>query len=184
MRCFGNKHGQEALARYHDTEWGKPVQDDRHLFEMLILEGAQAGLNWEIVLKKRESYKKAFFNFDVEKVANMTDQDLETLLLDPGLIRNRLKIYSARKNAHAVLQIIQEFGSFSDYLWSYVDGKPIINSWPDISAIPVDSSKSKLLSKDLKKRGMSFVGPTIIYAFMQAVGMVSDHLTSCWLKEQ
>jgi len=165
---------------YHDQEWGVSVHDDQKLFEMLILEGAQAGLNWEIVLKKRAGYRQAFHQFDVEKVALMTDQELENLRDNPAIIRNRLKIFSARKNARVFLAIQKEFGSFDAYVWRFVGGKPIINHPKTLKDLPTSSKESDALSKDLKKRGMSFVGTTIIYAYMQAVGMVDDHLEYCF----
>lgn len=178
-RCFGS--GKSFYESYHDNEWGVKVKDDdRLLFEMLILEGAHAGLSWEIVLKKREEYKKCFFNFNVNNIANMTDNQLEELLLNPGIIRNRLKVYSARKNAIAYIQIQKEYGSFSNYLWNWVGNKQIINradSWDDV---PTSTPLSDAISKDLKKRGMSFVGTTIIYSYLQAVGIIDDHLTTCW----
>ena len=179
-RCFGNKPNQEFYAKYHDEEWGVPVYDDQKLFEMLILEGAQAALSWETVLKKREGYRHAFYNFDVQKVASMTDDELEALRDNSAIIRNRLKIYAARKNAKVFLDIQNEFGSFSKYMWAFVKHEPIPNSWVKFEDVPVTTPESDALSKDLKKRGMTFVGSTIIYAFMQAVGMVNDHLTSCW----
>jgi DNA-3-methyladenine glycosylase I len=164
---------------YHDNQWGVPLHDDRELFEMLILEGAQAGLSWITILKKRAHYKKVFHDFDVQKVANMTDKQLEKLLLDPGIIRNRLKVYGTRKNALATLQLIQETGTLNNYLWSWVDHKPIINKFKKHSEIPNSTPLSEKISKDLKKRGFTFVGPTIIYAYMQAIGMVNDHTTDC-----
>lgn len=179
-RCFGNKPGQEFYVDYHDNEWGIPVRDDRKLFEMLILEGAQAGLSWETILRKRQGYRKAFYDFDVEKVAVMTDEELERLRENPEIVRNRLKIYATRKNAKVFLEIQQEFGSFDAYVWQFVGGQPIINRWQTFEEVPVKTPESDALSKDLKKRGMTFVGSTIIYAFMQAVGMVNDHLTECW----
>ncbi len=177
MRCFGE--GKPLYEDYHDNEWGIPVHDDRHLFEMLILEGAQAGLSWETVLKKRAAYRKAFHQFDPKKVAKMTDQQLDTLLENPALIRNRLKIYAARKNAIVFCEMQKEFGSFDSYLWAYVDGKPILNHFKTGAQVPSTTHLSEAISKDLKKRGMTFVGPTIIYAYLQAVGVVNDHLTSC-----
>lgn len=179
-RCFGSGPGKEFYAQYHDDEWGVAVHDDRHLFEMLILEGAQAGLSWETILKKRLGYRQAYYNFDVAKVAGMSDEQLEKLCQDPTIIRNRLKIYSVRQNAQAFLAIQKQFGSFDGYLWSFVDNAPIMNHWQKFSEIPVSSTQSDALSKDLKKRGMKFVGSTIMYAFMQAVGMVNDHLVECW----
>jgi len=179
-RCFGSSSGKEFYAEYHDKEWGIPVYDDRHLFEMLILEGAQAGLSWETILKRREEYRKAFHNFEPLKVAKMTDDELNALLENQGIIRNRLKIYTARRNALAFLQIQKEFGSFSNYVWNFVDEKPIITRRKSLKDIPASTPISDALSIDLKKRGMAFVGSTIIYAFMQAVGLVDDHLAECW----
>lgn len=179
-RCFGDKPGQEFYARYHDNEWGIPVHDDQHLFEMLILEGAQAGLSWETILKRRDGYCKAFHNFDVHKVASMSDDELEALRQNPEIIRNRLKIYAARTNALVFLQIQKEFGSFDAYVWQFVQGNQIINHWQTIKETPVSTPESDALSKDLKKRGMIFVGSVIMYAFMQAVGMVNDHCVICW----
>lgn len=165
---------------YHDHEWGVPVHEDRQLFEMLILEGAQAGLSWETVLKKRDAYRKAFKNFDPKKVARLTDAELEKILKDPGIIRNRLKVYAARKNAMAFLAIQKEFGSFDAYLWPFVGGKPKLNAPKTRYDVPATSAESDALSKDLKKRGMTFVGSTIIYAYMQAIGMVNDHIEGCF----
>ena len=180
VRCFGNGEGKEFYARYHDEEWAVPVHDDQHLFEMLILEGAQAGLNWETILKKREGYRAAFHGFDVDRVAAMTDEELEAALLDPGIVRNRLKVFATRKNAISFKAIQEEFGSFDAYLWAYVDGKQIVNAWQGFDDLPVTTEISDALSKDLKKRGMTFVGSTIVYAYMQAVGLVNDHFKSCW----
>ncbi len=179
-RCFGNQAGQSNYADYHDYEWGIPVYDDRLLFEMLSLEGAQAGLSWETVLKKRQGYIQAFHNFDVQKVSNMPTEELDQLCHNPNIIRHRLKIYSVRKNAQIFLSIQHEFGSFSEYLWQFVNHKPIINHWETFEHVPTKTQTSDLISKDLKKRGMSFVGSIIIYAYMQAVGLVCDHLTTCW----
>ena len=179
-RCFGNKPGQKFYADYHDNEWGIPEHDDQVLFEMLILEGAQAGLSWETILKKREGYRKAFHKFDPKKVANMTDAKLEALRENPAIVRNRLKIYAARQNAQIYLKIQKEFGSFDKYVWGFVNGKPIVNHWREFKEVPVSTPESDALSKDLKKRGMTFVGSTIIYAYMQAVGLVNDHLVGCW----
>lgn len=179
-RCFGT--GKEFYAEYHDREWGVPVHDDRHLFEMLILEGAQAGLSWETILKRRKGYCMAFHHFDPVKVAAMSDSELEALRENPEIIRNRLKIYAARQNARVFLKIQEEFGSFDQYVWGFVGGKPIINHWKAMGEIPPKTLESDALSKDLKKRGMTFVGSTIIYAFMQAVGMVNDHIASCWCR--
>jgi len=180
IRCFGGKPGQEFYAKYHDEEWGIPSHDDQHLFEMLILEGAQAGLSWETILKRREGYRRAFHNFDPIKVATMTDEALETLRDNPEIIRNRLKIYAARKNAKAFLEIQKEYGTFDAYLWGFVNKQPIQNHWKQLKDTPATTPLSDALSKDLKKHGMTFVGSTIIYAYCQAVGLVNDHQTSCW----
>jgi DNA-3-methyladenine glycosylase I len=179
-RCFGGEPGKEFYAHYHDHEWGIPLHDDQRLFELLILEGAQAGLSWETILKKREGYRKAFYNFDPQKVAKMTDAELEKLLHNPEIIRNRLKVFGTRKNAVSFLTIQKEFGSFDKYLWDFVYHQPIKNNWKSFKDVPASTAVSDALSKDLKKRGMTFVGSTIIYAFMQAVGMVNDHLIGCW----
>lgn len=178
-RCFGDGAGKEFYAEYHDNEWGKPVHDDNALFEMLSLEGAQAGLSWETILKKREAYRKSFHNFDPKKIITMSDELLEIILKDPKVVRNRLKIYSVRKNAHIFLDIQKEHGSFSNYLWAFVNHTPIINHFKDHWEVPASTPISDAISKDLKKKGMSFVGSTIIYAFMQATGMVNDHLIHC-----
>jgi DNA-3-methyladenine glycosylase I len=182
-RCFGGVLGKELYTVYHDKEWGKPVHEDRHLFEMLILEGAQAGLSWETILKRREGYRHAFHGFEPQKVAFMSDTELMNLMENSEIIRNRLKIESARRNAHVFLEIQKEFGSFDCYVWEFVKGKPIVNYWKTLKEIPTTTKESEALSKDLKKRGMNFVGSTIIYAFMQAVGMVDDHLIDCWCKK-
>ncbi len=176
-RCFGE--GKPLYAEYHDFEWGVPVHDDRRLFEMISLEGAQAGLSWETVLKKRENYRRLFHDFEPSLVAAMSDDALETILKDPGIIRNRLKIFSVRRNAQTVLKIGEKFGSFDTYLWGFVNHRPIVNEWSSMAEIPPRTPISDALSKDLKKWGMSFIGTTIIYAFMQAVGMVNDHLVRC-----
>lgn len=167
------------MLAYHDNEWGIPVHDDQKHFEMLLLEGAQAGLNWKTVLYKRENYRKRFKQFDPKKIAKMTDRDLEACLKDEGLIRNRLKIYGARKNAIAFLAIQKEFGTFDDYIWAFVDNQTIVNQPNKLSDIPASTKISERLSKDLKKRGMTFVGPTIIYAYLQATGLVNDHVKGC-----
>lgn len=184
FRCFGNKKGEELYAEYHDLEWGKEVHDDNILFEFLILEGAQAGLNWFTILKRREGYRKAFKNFHPQEVANMTDEELELLRSNEDIIRNRLKIYSARKNAQVFLNIQREFGSFDQYLWGYIGYKQIINHHDSFKSVPVTTEVSDQISKDLKKRGMTFVGSTIIYAYMQAIGMVDDHLNQCHVKKE
>lgn len=180
QRCGWVGTGKPFYEQYHDVEWGVPVHDDRQHFEMLILEGAQAGLSWETILKRRDNYRAAFLNFDPVKVARMSDAALEALLTDTGIIRNRLKIFGARRNAQAFLAIQKEFGSFDAYVWSFVGGKPLQNRRQSLSDIPAQTPESEVLSKDLKKRGMTFVGPTIIYAYMQAIGMVNDHVASCF----
>lgn len=166
--------------RYHDEEWGVPVHDDRRHFEFLILEGAQAGLSWLTILKKREAYRRAFLDFDPEAVARMSDQDLEARLQDPGIVRNRLKVLAARTNAQAFLRIQQAFGSFDAYVWPFVGGAPKINHWASLKEIPAVTPEAEALSRDLRKRGMTFVGPTILYAHMQATGLVDDHTLDCW----
>lgn len=173
--------GSDPLyVAYHDDEWGIPVHDDRLLFEFLILEGAQAGLSWLTILKRRENYRKAFHAFDVERVAKYTKADVARLLADAGIVRNRLKIESAIKNARGVLGIQEEYGSLDSYFWRYVDGIPEQNAWRSMSELPARTELSDTMSKDLKKRGLNFVGSTICYAFMQAVGMVNDHTTDCF----
>jgi len=165
---------------YHDEEWGVPAHDDRTLFEFLILEGAQAGLSWSTILNKRENYRKAFDNFDPAKVARYDARKVAKLLADPGIVRNRLKIHAAIQNARAFLEIQREFGSFDAYLWQFVGGKPKLNKCKTLKEIPAHTAESDALSKDLKKRGFSFVGSTICYALMQAVGMVNDHVVGCF----
>ena len=165
---------------YHDVEWGAPSRDDRHLFEMLVLEGAQAGLSWITILKRREGYRRAFAGFDVQAVARFTEADQVRLLADPGIIRNRLKVASAISNARAFLAVQKEFGSFAAYLWAHVDNAPIVNHFEKLADVPAQTSLSTALSRDLKKRGFSFVGPTAMYAYMQSVGLVNDHLVSCF----
>lgn len=173
--------GETAIYKsYHDEEWGTPVKDDRLLFEFLVLEGAQAGLSWLTILNKRENYRKAFDNFDCQRVASYSEADVARLLGDAGIVRNKLKIGAAIKNARGVIDIQEQFGSLSSYLWAYVDGVPIQNNWKRLADIPAHTPLSDALSKDLKKRGFSFVGSTICYAFMQAVGMVNDHTTDCF----
>jgi len=166
--------------RYHDEEWGVPVHDDRTQFEFLVLEGAQAGLSWSTILNKRAGYRKLFAEFDPEKVARFTRKRVEKLLLDPSIVRNRLKVESTVTNAKAFLRIQEEFGSFSDYIWDFVDGKPIQNKFRKDGDVPATSPESDALSKDLKKRGFRFVGSTIMYAHMQATGLVNDHVTGCF----
>jgi len=177
--------GDDALMRdYHDSEWGVPLHEDRRLFEFLVLEGAQAGLSWSTVLNKRDAYRKAFHGFDIARVARMTDAALDKLLLDPRLIRNRMKIYSARNNARAALRVIDECGSLDAYFWGFVDGKPIRNRWRGRGQVPARTPLSDRLSKDLQKRGFNFVGSTIVYAHMQATGMVNDHFVGCFRHDQ
>ncbi len=174
-------HGQDPLyIQYHDEEWGVPLHDERRLFEMLILEGAQAGLSWITVLRKREAYRKAFDNFDPAKVARYDDKKIARLLADPGIIRNRAKVNAAVGNAQAFLAVQDEFGSFDAYIWQFVGGKPIQNRRKALRNIPAETEESRAMSKDLKKRGFRFVGPTICYAHMQATGMVNDHLVGCF----
>ena len=165
---------------YHDSEWGVPVHDDRRLFESLVLDGAQAGLSWITILKKRENYRAAFDGFDVNKIAGYDDARIEALLADPGIVRNRLKVTAAIGNARAFLRIQKAFGSFNEYIWRFVGGKPVKNTWQHMAQIPTATPESEAMSKDLKRRGFSFVGPTICYAFMQAVGMVNDHTVECF----
>ncbi|HUR98710.1 MAG TPA: DNA-3-methyladenine glycosylase I [Pyrinomonadaceae bacterium] len=181
-RCIWPKN--ELAIAYHDNEWGVPLHDDQRLFEFLILEGAQAGLSWDTILRKRESYREAFDGFDANKVARYTDRKIEKLLQNEGIIRNRLKIASAVSNAKAFLKVQKEFGSFDKYIWSFVDGKPIVNKLKDTSEILPRTEISDAVSKDLKKREFNFVGSTIMYAFMQATGMVNDHLVSCFRYKQ
>jgi len=166
--------------RYHDNEWGVPVHNDRRLFEFLVLEGAQAGLSWITILRKRAAYRKAFDNFDYNKVANYNERKIQALLKDEGIVRNRLKIRSAVQNANAFLKIRDEFDTFNKYIWEFVDGKPIRNKWKSIKQIPARTELSDILSKDLKQRGFTFVGSTICYAHMQATGMVNDHTVDCF----
>ncbi len=168
---------------YHDREWGIPVHEDQKHFEMLVLEGAQAGLSWETILKRRTGYRQVFCQFDPQKVALMTDEELEAVLRDVSIIRNRLKVFSARKNAQVFLEIQKEFGSFDTYVWSFVGGAPKINHPESLADVPVRTSDSDALSKDLKKRGMSFVGSTIMYTYMQAIGMVNDHVMGCFRRD-
>ena len=172
--------GSELYMKYHDEEWGVPVFDDKNQFEFLILEGAQAGLSWSTILNRREGYRKAFADFEVEKVALFEEKRIQELLVDKGIIRNKLKVRSAVNNAQRFIEVAEEFGSFSDYIWSFVGGKPIINRWQKMSEIPANTLESDKLSKDLKKRGFNFVGTTIMYAHMQATGLVNDHLVDCF----
>ena len=168
------------MLAYHDEEWGVPSHDDRHLFELLTLECAQAGLSWSTILRKRDGYRRAFAGFDPEAVASYTPADVERLLQDPGIVRNRLKVESTVANAARVLDVQHEVGSFDAYLWAFVDGTPIVGRWRALSELPAETEESQALSKDLKRRGFRFVGPTVCYAFMQAVGMVNDHTVGCF----
>ncbi|HTC11572.1 MAG TPA: DNA-3-methyladenine glycosylase I [Acetobacteraceae bacterium] len=169
-----------AMQAYHDTEWGVPLHDDRALFELLTLEGAQAGLSWRTVLDRRQAYRDAFHNFDIARVMRMRDTALEKVLTESGVIRNRLKVFSVRDNARAALAAIEELGSFDAFLWGLIDGAPIVNAWTRPDQVPAQTEASDRMSKTLRKRGFRFVGSTICYAFMQASGMVDDHLTTCW----
>ena len=179
-RCGWVGESNPLLLEYHDREWGVPVHDDRKHFEFLVLEGAQAGLSWSVVLNKREGYRRAFSEFDPNKVARYTDKRIQKLLLDPGIIRNRQKIEAAVRNARAFLAVQEEFSSFDAYAWRFVGGQPKLNRWKVMKQIPATSTESDAFSKDLKQRGFSFVGSTVIYAHMQAVGMVNDHLIDCF----
>lgn len=183
-RCDWVNLNEPLYVDYHDHEWGVPVHDDRQLFEMLILEGAQAGLNWITILRKRDSYREAFDHFDAHKIAAYDDAKIAELLANPGIIRNRLKVNAAILNARAFLQLQAEFGSFDAYIWQFVGGKPLVNHWHSIREIPAETTESRAMSKDLLKRGFKFVGPTICYAFMQATGMVNDHTTDCFRYQQ
>lgn len=180
MRCGWVPLQDPLYVAYHDEEWGVPSHDDRHLFELLTLEGAQAGLSWSTILRKRENYKRAFANFDAAAVARFTDLDVERLLGDAGIVRNRLKVESAVNNARRVLELRDEAGGLDAYVWSFVDGAPIVGSWRTPAEIPAETAESRALSKDLKKRGFRFVGPTVCYAFMQAAGLVDDHTVDCF----
>lgn len=177
-RCGWAKN--DLAIEYHDTEWGVPVHDDRTLFEFLILEGAQAGLSWDTVLAKRDNYRQVFDNFDVKKIAKYDEAKCSELLQDAGIIRNRLKVASAVRNANAFIAVQKEFGTFDKYIWGFVGGKPIVNKHQDLSTVPAVTEISDAISKDLKKRGFNFIGSTIIYAFMQATGMVNDHVKTCF----
>jgi DNA-3-methyladenine glycosylase I len=176
--------GFEQYIRYHDEEWGVPVHDDRKHFEFLILEGAQAGLSWATILKKREGYRKVFADFDPAKVAKFTEKKLEKILQDPGIVRNRLKVYAAVNNAKQFIKVQREFGSFDRYIWQFVGGKPIVNKHKTLRDVKATTPESDALSKDLLKRGFKFVGSTVIYAHMQACGLVNDHIVECWRYEQ
>ena len=180
QRCEWVDLNNPLYVEYHDREWGVPVYDDRVLFEFLILEGAQAGLSWSTILNKREGYREAFDNFEVERVARFTKRKIESLLKNPKIVRNRLKVESAVRNAAEFLKIQDEFGGFSDYQWQFVGGKPLQNSWKTLKQLPAKTKESDAFSKDLKKRGFKFVGSTIMYAHMQATGMVNDHTVNCF----
>jgi DNA-3-methyladenine glycosylase I len=179
-RCEWAAGGDDLMVAYHDEEWGVPSRDDRHLYEMLTLEGAQAGLSWSTILRKREGYRQAFAGFDPEAVARFGANDVERLLADPGIVRNRLKVESTVANAARVLEVQAELGSLATYLWQFVGGEPIVNRRRSLAELPGETAESRAMSKDLKKRGFRFVGPTVCYAFMQAVGMVDDHTVDCF----
>jgi DNA-3-methyladenine glycosylase I len=179
-RCEWAAGADELMLAHHDEEWGTPSHDDRHLFEMLTLEGAQAGLSWSTILRKREGYRRAFAGFDPAVVARFGAKDVERLLADPGIVRNRLKVESTVNNAARVLEVQAEHGSLDAYLWAFVDGEPIVNRWRTLAEIPAETPLSKAISKELKRRGFRFIGPTVVYAFMQSVGMVDDHTVDCF----
>ena len=179
-RCEWAPTDQPRYLAYHDEEWGVPSHDDRHLFEMLVLEGAQAGLSWSTILNKRDGYRTAFANFDATKVARFTPARIERLMGNPAIVRNRLKIESTVNNAKRVLEVQRELGSLDAYLWSFVGGDPIVGRWKRLADLPAETAESRAMSKDLKRRGFRFVGPTVCYAFMQATGMVNDHVASCF----
>ena len=180
IRCAWSENSTPIMLKYHDKEWGSPECDDNYLFEMLLLEGTQAGLSWNTILNKRENYRRAFDNFNVDKVAKYNSKKIDSLLQNKGLVRNKLKIASAIRNAKVFISIQKEFGSFDAYIWKFTNGKPIVNKRKQTSDIPSSTKLSNTISIDLKKRGMSFVGPTIVYAFMQSIGLVNDHITSCF----
>jgi DNA-3-methyladenine glycosylase I len=179
-RCAWVPADDPLYVAYHDEEWGVPSHDDRHLFELLTLEGAQAGLSWSTILRKREGYRRAFGGFDAQAVARFTDDDVERLLADPSIVRNRAKVESTVNNAMRVLEVAEEAGSLDAYVWSFVGGQPLTPGWRVVSEIPAETTESRAMSKDLKKRGFRFVGPTICYALMQAAGLANDHVTSCF----
>jgi DNA-3-methyladenine glycosylase I len=181
-RCFWAEDADATMQAYHDTEWGVPQHDDRALFELITLEGAQAGLSWRTVLARRDAYRKAYHRFNIARVAKMTDAELTSVLTDSPVIRHRLKVWSVRDNAIAALSVIKEHGSLDTWLWSFVDGKPIVNRWRESGQVPATTEISDAMSKALRKRGFRFVGSTICYAFMQATGMVDDHLATCSFK--
>jgi DNA-3-methyladenine glycosylase I len=179
-RCGWVPENDPLYVAYHDEEWGLPVHDDRHLFELLTLEGAQAGLSWSTILRKRDGYQRAFAGFDPQAVARFGPRDIERLLADPGIVRNRLKVESAVTNARRTLEVQEQLGSLGVYLWSFVGGEPKVNRWRTVGEIPAETAESRAMSKDLKRRGFRFVGPTVCYAFMQAVGLVNDHVVGCF----
>jgi len=179
-RCAWAEGSGELYLRYHDEEWGVPSHDERHLFEMLILEGAQAGLSWSTILTKRENYRRAFEGFDPDAVARFGPSDVERLLGDAGIVRNRAKVGAAIENARRTLEVRDAFGGLDAYLWRFVDGRPVPNAWRAMEEVPAETATSKAMSRDLKRRGFRFVGPTICYAFMQTVGMVNDHVVTCF----
>jgi DNA-3-methyladenine glycosylase I len=179
-RCDWVPLDEPLYLAYHDEEWGVPSHDDRHLFEMLVLEGAQAGLSWATILRKREGYRRAFVGFDPEAVARFTPRRIERLLEDPGIVRNRLKVESAVANARAALEVRAAFGSLDAYLWGFVGGHPVANRWRTMAELPAETEASRAMSRELKRRGFRFVGPTVCYAFMQATGLVNDHVVSCF----
>lgn len=183
IRCAWGE-SDPLYIEYHDKEWGLPVHDDQKLFEMLILEGAQAGLSWITILRKRPNYRQAFDQFDPEKVARYAEAKIARLLEDPGIVRNKLKVNAAVGNAQAFLELQREFGSFDAYIWQFVGGKPMINRWTSMRQLPAQTAESRAMSKDLKARGFKFVGPTICYGFMQAVGLVNDHVLDCFRYEE
>jgi DNA-3-methyladenine glycosylase I len=179
-RCAWVPEADPLYVAYHDEEWGVPVDDDRELYELLVLEGAQAGLSWATILRKREGYRRLFAGFDPEVVARFDGRRVEELLADPAIVRNRLKVESAVENACRVLEVQAELGSLAELLWSFVDGEPVVNTWTTVAEIPAETAASRALSKELKRRGFRFVGPTVCYAFMQAAGLVNDHVVSCF----
>ena len=180
IRCEWVPAGDPLYAAYHDEEWGVPSHEDSHLYELLTLEGAQAGLSWATILRKREGYRSAFAGFDAAEVARLGSADVERLLRDPGIVRNRLKVESAIANARCVLAVQEELGSLDAYLWEFVGGEPLIGRWRTLGEIPAETAESRAMSRDLKRRGFRFVGPTVCYAFMQATGLVNDHVVSCF----
>ena len=180
QRCAWAANASPLMLDYHDREWGVPLHDDRALFEFLVLEGAQAGLSWDTILKKRESYRRAFHNFDPARIARYGEKDVQRLLADAGIVRNRLKVQAAIVNAQKVLEVQEEFGSFDSYIWQFVSGRVIKNAFKSLSEIPASTTQSDAMSKELRRRGFKFVGSTICYAFMQAVGLVNDHTVDCF----